>query len=267
MVGTQQRNIFTRFFAELFRHQALVTALTGRELKGRYRGSVLGFLWTFLNPLLLLSVYALVFSVYFRIQMENYAVFMFTGLLPWIFFSSALMEGAGAVSDGGSLVTKVLFPQQVLPVVKVAANFVNYLLSLPILFGFMLASGMPITIHVLAFIPVALVHILFTLSLVLILATGNVFMRDTRHILGNILTLWFFLTPILYPITQIPEKYRFLIYFNPAAVFSLAYHDIFFWGRWPNWEHLGILLAVSIGLIAVAIVIFEHFKEYFAEKI
>ncbi len=267
MTGTQQRNIFTRFFAELFRHQALVAALTGRELKGRYRGSVLGFLWTFLNPLLLLSVYALVFSVYFRIEMENYAVFMFTGLLPWIFFSSSLMEGAGAVSDGGSLVTKVLFPQQVLPAVKVVANFVNFILSLPILFGFMMFNGVPITIHALAFIPVVLVHILFTFGFVLILATANVFMRDTRHILSNILTLWFFLTPILYPLTQVPGQYRFLVYFNPAAVFSLAYHDLFFWGRWPNWEYLGILLAISVVMIAAAIVIFEHFKEYFAEKI
>lgn len=267
MAGTRQRNIFARFFAELLRHQALVAALTGRELKGRYRGSVLGFLWTFLNPLLLLSVYALVFSVYFRVQMENYAVFMFTGLLPWIFFSSSLMEGAGAVSDGGSLVTKVLFPQQVLPAVKVMANFVNYLLSLPILFGFMLLNGVPITIHALAFIPVALVHIVFVFGLTLILATANVFMRDTRHILGNVLTLWFFLTPILYPLTQVPGQYRFLVYLNPAAVFSLAYHDLFFWGRWPRWDLLGLLLAAGLVMLLVAIVIFEHYKEYFAEKI
>lgn len=264
---SNRNSVIWRHLEELYRHRSLIVALTGREMKGRYRGSILGFFWTFLNPLLLLLVYALVFSVYFRVKMENYAVFMFTGLLPWIFFSSALMEGAGAVSDGGSLVTKVLFPQQVLPAVKVAANFVNYLLSLPILFGFMLVNGVPITIHALAFVPVALVHILFVFGLVLILATANVFMRDTRHILGNILTLWFFLTPILYPLSQVPDRYRFLVYFNPAAVFSLAYHDVFFWGRWPRWDLLGVMLVLSMVLMAAAIMIFEHFKEYFAEKI
>jgi ABC-type polysaccharide/polyol phosphate export permease len=192
---------------------------------------------------------------------------MFTGLLSWIFVSSSLMEGAGAVSDGGSLVTKVLFPQQVLPTVKITANFVNYLLSLPILFIFMLINGVPLTAHALAFLPVAAVHILFTYGLVLILSAANVFMRDTRHILANILTLWFFLTPILYPLTQVPEAYRFLIYFNPAAIFTLSYHDIFFWGRWPQWELLGIMLAIGLALVVVAVVIFEHYKEYFAEKI
>lgn len=200
--------------SELWGHRALVSALAARELKGRYRGSALGFLWTFLNPLLLLCVYALVFSVYFRVQMENYAVFMFTGLLPWVYFSSALNEGAGAITDGGSLVTKVLFPQQVLPCVKVVSNLANFVLSLPILAIFMLASGVPLTIHLVAFVIVVAVHTIFTMGLVLLLSALNVFLRDTRHILNNLLTLWFFLTPILYPVTQVPENYRFMIYLN-----------------------------------------------------
>jgi len=267
LVYTSGGNIFLRHLEELWRHRGLVAALAGRELKGRYRGSVLGFLWTFLNPLLLLSVYALVFSVYFRVQMEHYAVFMFTGLLPWIFFSQALMEGTGAISDGGSLVTRVLFPQQVLPVVKVVANLVNYFLSLPILVGFMLASGVTPTWHLVAFLPVVAVHLLFTTGLVLFLATANVFMRDTRHILGNLLTLWFFLTPVLYPLSQVPAPYRILVYLNPAAIFTLAYHDLFFWGRWPRWDLLGLMLILSLVLLALGIWVFEHYKEYFAEKI
>lgn len=253
--------------SELTRHRALIAALAGRELKGRYRGSLLGFLWTFLNPLLLLLVYALVFSVYFRVQMEHYAVFMFTGLLPWIFFSQSLMEGAGAIADGGSLVTKVLFPQQVLPAVKVIANFTNYLLSLPILLGFLLVDGLKLTPCLIALIPVAVVHLAFTFGLVLILSTATVFMRDTRHILGNLLTLWFFLTPVLYPLTQVPEKYRFLVYLNPAAVFTLAYQDAIFWGRWPRWDLLGALALASLVLLWAGARLFEHYKEYFAEKI
>jgi len=258
---------FVQHLVELIRHRALVSALAGRELKGRYRGSLLGFLWTFLNPLLLLLVYALVFSVYFRVQMENYAVFMFTGLLPWIFFSQALMEGTGSITDAGSLVTKVLFPQQVLPAVKVVANLINYVLSLPILVGFLLLSGVSLKPTLLAFPLVVAAQVLFTFALTLLLCAFNVFMRDTRHILVNLLTLWFFLTPILYPVSQVPEKYRLLVYLNPAAVFTLAYQDIFFWGRWPRWEFLGVLSLFSLALLFVAVTVFEHYKEYFAEKI
>ena len=258
---------FIRHIEDLNRHRALITALAGRELKGRYRGSILGFLWTFFNPLLLLLVYALVFSVYFRVQMENYAVFMFTGLLPWIFFSQSLNEGAAAVTDGGSLVTKVLFPLQVLPAVKVLANFINFVLSLPILLVFMAANKVALTYHLVAFPLVAGVHLVFTFGFALILSASNVFMRDTRHILANMLTLWFFLTPVLYPLKQVPEKYRFLVYLNPEAVLTMAYHDIFFWGVWPRWDLLAAVLGLSLLILFVAIAVFDSHKEYFAEKI
>ncbi len=258
---------FRTHLSELGRHRALLWALVGRELKGRYRGSLLGFLWTFLNPLMLLAVYALVFSVYFRIQMEHYAVFMFTGLLPWVFFSSSLNEGAGAITEGGSLVTKVMFPLQVLPAVKVMANFVNYLLSLPILFAFYLADGVHLGWGLLAFFAVGAVHLIFTYALALLLSAANVFLRDTKHVVNNLLTLWFFLTPILYPLSQIPEAFRPLVYLNPAAVITLAYQDLFFWGRWPAWGPLAGVAALSLVLLVLAVVVFEHYKEYFAEKI
>ncbi len=253
--------------SELYRYRSLVVSLVGRDLQARYRGSVLGFFWTFLNPLLLLSVYALVFSVYFRVQMEHYSVFMFTGLLPWIFFSQVLMEGSGAIVDGGSLVTKVLFPLQVLPAVKVLSAFSNFLLSLPILAVFLLVAGVGLHLTWLAFPVVACVQLLFTFALTLALATANVFMRDTRHILGNLLTLWFFLTPVLYPLTQVPEKYHLLVYLNPAAIFTLAYQDVIFWGRWPRWDLLGAMALLSAVILFLAVALFEHYKEYFAEKI
>lgn len=252
---------------EIIKHRTLVSSLVSRELKGRYRGSILGFLWTFLNPLMLLLVYALVFSVYFRIQMEHYAVFMFTGLLPWIYFSGALSDGAGAISDGGSLVTKVLFPIQVLPTVKVASNLMNFLFSLPILAGFMAFSGLKFSYVILAFPLILVAQTVFVFGLALLLSCLNVFMRDTRHILGNLLTLWFFLTPILYPLKQIPEKFRMLVYLNPAAIFTTAYQDIFYWARWPRWDVLGGLFVAGVVLLFISIKIFDRYKEYFAEKV
>lgn len=259
--------LLAEHFKDILKHRTLVISLVSRELKGRYRGSLLGFLWTFLNPLMLLLVYALVFSVYFRVKMDNYAIFMFTGLLPWIYFSQCLTDGAGAISDGGSLVTKVLFPMQILPTVKVASNLMNYLFSLPILLGFMLAGGMKFSPALVCFPVVAVVQTLFIFGLSMLLATLNVFMRDTRHILGNLLTLWFFLTPILYPMTQVPEKYRMLVYLNPAAIFITAYQDIFYWARWPRWDLLGGLLLASLVILWISVTVFERHKEYFAEKV
>ena len=252
---------------EVFRYRSLVNSLILRELKARYRGSVLGFLWTFLNPLLLLAVYALVFNVYFRIQMEHYAGFMFTGLLPWIWFSSSLMEGTNAITSGGSLITKVLFPGQLLPLVKVGSNLMNFLLSLPILFVFLGFMGI-FPGWTLCWLPlVLLIHFAFIAGLVLGLATLNVFLRDIQHILANLLTLWFFLTPILYPLSQVPGPFKKFVLLNPAALFTLGYQDIFFYRRSPDPWHLIPSLILSIFMLGLGIVLFEHYKETLAEKL
>jgi lipopolysaccharide transport system permease protein len=252
---------------ELYRYRGLVTSLVLRELKARYRGSILGFLWTFLNPLMLLAVYALVFSVYFRIQMEHYAGFMFTGLLPWIWFSSSLLEGTTAIASGGSLITKVLFPGQVLPLVKVGANLLNFLLSLPILLIFLIAMGLGPGL-VLVWLPlVVAVHLIFIAGLTLGLATLNVFLRDIQHILSNLVTLWFFLTPILYPLSQVPPIFRRWVLFNPATLITLSYQDIFFYRRSPNPLYLGAFFILALLVLGLGIILFEHYKETLAEKI
>ncbi|MEW6187773.1 MAG: ABC transporter permease [Thermodesulfobacteriota bacterium] len=252
---------------ELIRHRSLVSSLVVRELKARYRGSFLGFLWTFLNPILLLAVYALVFNFYLRIRVEHYAGFMFVGLLPWIWFSASLLEGTTSITSGGSLVTKVLFPSQILPAVKLLANLINYLLSLPILFGFLwimgVYQGWP-----LFWLPLILIlHLLFIQGLVLLLSAVNVYFRDVQHILSNLLTLWFFLTPILYPLAQVPAPFRRWVMFNPMAQIISAYQDIFFYNRNPDPRMLLIFLGLSLILLALGMSFFERYKETFAEKI
>ena len=123
--------------AELYRFRALIATLVLRDLRARYRGSFFGFLWSFLNPLLLMLVYALVFSVYLRVPMENYAVFLFTGLLPWLWFSASLGHAAAVIVGSGGLVKRIMFPAEILPLVAVLSNLVNLLLSLPLLFVFL----------------------------------------------------------------------------------------------------------------------------------
>ncbi|VAX18331.1 O-antigen export system permease protein RfbD [hydrothermal vent metagenome] len=245
----------------------LITILVSKELKSRYRGSALGMMWTFLNPLLLLVVYALVFSVYMRIQVENYAVFVFVGLLPWIWFSSSLTEGVNSITQSGSLITKSMFPAEILPIVKVISNLMNYLFSLPLLFIFIIVYGVPITISLLWLPIVMLAQTLITVGLVYFFSTINVRFRDTQHILNNFLILWFFLCPIIYPISQVPEEYRWTFNFNPIALLTIAYQDILIHGARPSAKVLGALLIIGFICTVIGFWTFEKNKEMFAEEI
>jgi len=255
------------FLRELIQYRALINALVGKEVRVRYRGSVLGFLWTFLNPLLLMCVYALVFSVYLRIEMKNYAVFMFCGLIPWLWFSSSALEGVGSIVSGAGLLTRAMVPPQILPAVRVLANMVNFLLSLPMLLIFLLASSIKLG-WALAALPLVIgVQLLFTMGFVCALSALNVHFRDISHLLANIVTLWFFVSPILYPVEMIPEKYRPLVHFNPMGVLVVSYQDIFFYNRMPRWDILGAAALFSIFMLVIGIWVFNSVRESFAEEI
>ncbi len=245
----------------------LIAILVSKELKSRYRGSALGMMWTFLNPLLLLVVYALVFSVYMRIQVENYAVFVFVGLLPWIWFSSSLLEGVNSITQSGSLITKSMFPAEILPMVKVISNLMNYLFSLPLLFVFIIVYGVPLTLSLLWLPVIMLAQSMITVGLVYFFSTINVRFRDTQHILNNFLILWFFLCPIIYPISQVPKEYQWTFNFNPIALLTIAYQDIFIHGARPSAKVLAALLVIGFIFTVIGFWAFEKNKEMFAEEI
>ena len=252
---------------ELYRYRVLVVSLVTRELKARYRGSLLGFLWTVLNPLLLMAVYALVFRYYIRFDVENYTVFLLCGILPWIYFSTSLSEGTNSILAGGSLITKSLFPPQVLPTVTVLSQLVNYVLSLPILLFFILLYDIPLHATLLAMPAILALQTLFTWGFVMALAALNVHFRDIQHILGNLLLLWFFLCPIIYPAAQIPEGLRFLQYLNPIGLMIETYHGIFLLGRLPSTLDVAILVGSSGVVAVVGSRLFEHYRETFAELV
>ncbi len=177
---------------ELYQYRALLWSLTLRELRARYRASVLGFMWTFLNPTLSMAVYALVFGVLLPQHVDKFPYFIFIGLLPWIFFSSSVSGGSSSVSDRRDLLTKVRFPAQVLPATVVATNLANYVLSLPLLVALGLVYGVVPTWHALFFIPLVCLQTLFTLAVTYLLSALNVAFRDLQHIVANLLQLLFF---------------------------------------------------------------------------
>jgi lipopolysaccharide transport system permease protein len=257
-----------RNLRELYQYRGLLLSLTQRELKARYRGSVLGFLWTFLNPTLQMIVYTLLFSVYMRQQIEHYPYFMFIGLLPWIWFSSSVGGGASAISDRRDLLTKVRFPAQVLPASVVATNLCNFLLSIPLLLLFGAFFGRWPSWHVVAFPLVLITQLCVTLALAYLVSAINVTFRDLQQIITNLLTMWFFVTPIFYRSTTIPEQFREVVVLaNPMAVMVTSYQSIFYDHQLPAIGPLALWLGIALVLLGVASAIFERRREEFAEVI
>jgi lipopolysaccharide transport system permease protein len=257
-----------RNLRELYKYRELLLSLVQRELKARYRASVLGFLWTFLNPTLLMCVYALVFSVYMRQSVENYTYFMFVGLLPWVWFSTSVGAGASAISDRRDLLTKVRFPAQVLPATVVTTNLINYLLSFPLMIGLGAIFGVWPSWHLLLWPLIVAIQLLFTLGLSYLISALNVAFRDLQHIVGNMLTLWFFLTPVIYPITTVPEWARpFVLYGNPMAALTSAYQAIFYLHQLPDLALLAWVTLWAGVLLWAATWTFEQRREEFAEVV
>lgn len=255
-----------RNFKELYQYRALLWALVVRHLATRYRGSALGFLWSILNPLCLMLVYLLVFKYYIRFdQVQNYTVFMFCGLLPWIWFTSGVSEGTSSIASSGHLITKSMFPAHVLPAVAVITTLVNYMLSLPVLLVLMLLTGASLhpTLLLLPFL--ILLQALLLLGLTMALSAINVQFRDVQHMLGNLLTFLFFLCPIIYPASSVPEKFRWTIDLNPLAVLTQSYHQLILDGTVPSLGAASYLLAVVFLVLLVGNMIYERYRESFAE--
>jgi homopolymeric O-antigen transport system permease protein len=251
----------------LYKHRELIGVLVAKQLKLRYRGSVLGFVWTLLNPLLLMLVYTLVFSVYFRLDMDKYPAFLFTGLLPWIWFSSSLQQGVTCILDGAGLVTRSQFPAEVLPVVTVTANTVNFLLTLPLLFLFLFAFHVKLGMPLLALPILVGLEYLMALGFVLILSALNIHFRDLQHIILHVLVVLQFLTPIFYPLSLIPEPLRPWAFLNPLTVLVLAFQDVLYYDRAPHWASLLALLLFTGVILSVATTMFTRYKQTFAEAL
>jgi homopolymeric O-antigen transport system permease protein len=259
--------------ARLFRYRGLIQSLVARELKARYRGSVLGFFWSFINPLLLLLIYSFVFTTVMPNRIEGlqpYALFMFCGILPWTWFSSSLTEAAGSLISGGNLIKKVLFPAEVLPIVSVLANMVHFFLGLPILIAFLVIYQRPPDPWDVLWFPIAvLVQLIFTAALGLFLAALTVHFRDVRDILANVLTFWFFATPIIYPWYQPGlERFRWFFNLNPFTHLAISYQEIlFFNGPIGHWRWLLALGATSIVLFLACYWVFDRLRDSFAEAV
>ncbi len=253
--------------AQLYRHRALAQILILRELKARYRGTVLGFLWSFINPLILIGVYTVVFSIYLRMEMPRYPAFLLSGVLPWIWFSQALGEATHSIITNSGIIKKVYLPSEIFPLVYVGSNMVHYLLSVPILVCFLLFSGGQLSWPLILFPWILVVQFLLTYGLALAVSALAVQFRDMLHIVPNVLLLWFFLTPVFYPVTMVPDRFRPLTDLNPMAWLIGAYQDVFFYNRVPPLGAMVVMSAVSGTLFVLGFIFFDARRDLLAEEV
>lgn len=263
---------------ELWQYRDLVRNLVIRDLKARYKNSFLGVAWSWVNPLMMMIVYTVVFNVLAgHSHLRNYPVFILCALLPWSFFTNAVSQATNSIVDAAALVKKVYFPRAVLPLSAVLSNMVHFLISLPVFFLLALALEHPVTGWALLFPIILLIQGMFTVGIGFITATLNVFYRDTRLIMDVLLLAWFFLTPIFYPLTTVPEQYvlwgipvdvrAWLLRLNPMASIISSYRDLLYWGTPTAWDFLLRTAATSFLVLVIGYGVFLRYSPRFGEEV
>jgi ABC-2 type transport system permease protein len=254
--------------AGVVRYRTLLRKLVLKDLKLKYRGSVLGFVWSLINPLIMIAVYYVAFV---RIMHNNTPGFVFLvmlGILAWTFFSTAAMMSTGAIADNGSLVKSVFFPRAILPTATVLFNFAQYLLMAVVLLPLMLILfRIPPAPPMLAYPIFLALQVIFTIGLALILATGTTFFRDIRHLLEVALAVLFWTTPIVYELDQVPARLRPFILASPLSSYVVAYKDVFFYRRWPEPLVWTFAIGYAAAAFAIGVALLLRFEDRFAEHV
>lgn len=254
---------------EICSYGTMIRSLIQRDLRGRYKGSVLGFAWTFLNPLLQLVVYTIVFSKIMRQGIEDYYLFLFVALIPWIFFSASLTGGASCIWSQKELVKKIYFPREVLPIAHVTCQLVNMLLSFVVVFAALLVSGRGIRLSILPYlIPVILVEYFLALGIAFVSSSLTVYFRDLEHILGVIAMAWQFLTPVMYSVDIIEDSsLKRALMINPMSPVIIAYRDVLYYQQAPQLDTLLRAVILGVFFLIFGWTLFEKLEKHFAEEL
>jgi ABC-type polysaccharide/polyol phosphate export permease len=271
LAGPKSCAIFTMIAAHhattLWRYRDLLRSLVARDLRVKYKGSSLGFVWSLLHPLVMIAVYTIAFKFIVKIPIENFPVFLLSGLLPWIFTSSALSAATGTIADNGSLVRKVAFPRAILPLGAVASQFVQFALTYGTVLLAFAVTGVSRSPAALVVIPLAVLQLAFTAGLGLMLATAYVYFRDTRHLFEVFLQVWFWLTPIVYSLTLVPAEYQRWFLLNPMTLFVTTYQRALLEQTLPGAAVIVTLVALATASLATGLTIFVRFERRFAELV
>ena|SRR3989338_4186661 len=253
----------------MWEYRELLWNLAHREISQRYKQSVLGYAWVIINPLIQMIVVSFVFSTILRIPSLGvpYIIFLSVALLPWNLFVSSLSSSAGVLVNNSSLITKIYFPREILVYATIIAKIVDFLYSCIVLVMFLIIYKISIHSSIMWVPLIFLIQMIFTIGLSLIAATFNLFYRDIQYVLNLILMLWMYLTPVMYPVEILPEKYRFVFSLNPMSVIVNAYRQVILGGGSPNLQSLSIALVMSLAIFVVGFYFFKRMEGKFADYV
>ena len=256
-----------KLFKNLYNYRELLKTSVKKEVRSKYKNSFLGVVWSFLNPLLQIVVYAIIFSLILKNKQENYAIFLCCGIIPWTFFSSAINKSAFTIIENGNIIKKVYFPREIIPISVVIAEAINFLISTIIILGFVIIGGIGITKYLLLYPIILSAQYLVILSISFVVSSVCVYFRDLQHFIGIILQLLFYATPIIYSQDNIPSEYQWILKINPMTYIINAYRDIFYYQK--AFEILPLIILLFIGIVTsyVGYKIFYKLQKGFAEQL
>lgn len=255
---------------EIWNYRELLKTSVSKDIRGRYKQSFLGVLWTFINPLLQVLVYYLVFPILMRTSMPNYVVYLICGLMPWTFFMNTIMGGISAVKGNAGIIKKVYFPREILVLSQIISGFINFLISTPIILIFVIVFRIPLSWNLLWVPVIAVVQSMLAYGMDLFLSAINVYIQDMEYIISFILQMVFYGTPIIYELSQFaggnPVLYK-LIQLNPMTMLVESYRNCFMYSLPPNWLKLGCVALLSAVLIVAGTFFFNRMQKGFAEQL
>lgn len=256
-----------RFFKDLYLYRELLKTSVKKDIGGKYKHSFFGVLWSFINPLLQIAVYAIIFPLIIRNNIPNYTVFMVCGLIPWNFFSTTISRSTWVIVDNGNIVKKVYFPRSILPFSLVLSETINFLISSIIMLTFTLAYGMGITKYIIFYPLILITQDILMIGMSFILSAITVYMRDIQHFIGVILQLLMYATPVVYSVETIPESFRWILKWNPMTYIIEGYRNILYNQTMPDMKTIGIIFLIGVAGCIIGYYIFQKLQKRFAEEL
>ncbi len=253
----------------MLHYRQLIRSLVAKDLKLKYRGSVLGFLWSLVSPLLMLGVYTLAFKYILDIRTEGFVFLLLLGILAWNFFVGSLVMSTGAIVDNAGLLKSVLFPRAVLPISSVMFNFAQYVLTAAVLIPAMIVVyRVPVTPLIVLYPVFLFLQLVFITGLALALSAAAAHLRDTRHLLDIALQVLFWTTPIVWSFKDhVPDQWKPLALLSPMSPFIITYQRIFYYGIWPGTEATALAVVYALVALAIGTAFFLHSDRRFSELV
>lgn len=256
-----------KIFKNLYNYRELLKTSIKKDIGGKYKHSFFGVLWSFLNPLLQIAVYAIIFPLIMKNEIPNYTVYMVCGLIPWNFFVTAVNRSSFTIIENGNILKKVFFPREILPISLVTSEAINFVISSLIILAFTLIQGINLTWVVILYPVILIVQYIVILAISFIVSSITVYFRDLQHFLGILLQLLFYATPIVYSIDVIPQQFQWILKINPMTYIIDAYRAIFYNTTMPDMKILAIVFAIGIICLIIGYCIFNKLQKKFAEEL